>query len=83
MSAARELGSTGALEVLLHVCRLAEEDLLEAPLRVPLHFLLEVFVEKMIGHELFRLTAPNAVRYLLARRDVGQKILWRLRREGY
>jgi len=46
-------------------------------------FLARAYLGKALGDPAFRATLPNALRYLLSRRDVGVGVLARLTRRSY
>ena len=80
---AAELGIEAALRELLEACDLVKRGLAEAPYRLRPHTLARAYLGKALGDSAFRATLPNALRYLLLRRNVEAEILNRLTRKSY
>jgi len=80
---AAELGVEAALRELLKACNLVNRGLAEAPYRLKPHTLTRAYLGKALSDALFRTTLPNALRYLLSRKNVGARILNRLTRKSY
>jgi hypothetical protein len=82
-SVAAECGVEAALVELLGACRLVAGGLAEAPFRLGPGALLKVYAEKVARDPAFRATLLNALRYVFARRDVGERIVSRVTRKSY
>jgi hypothetical protein len=82
-SVAVECGVEAALVELLRACRLVAGGLAEAPLRLGPGALLRVYAGKAARDPVFRATLPNALKYIAARRDIGERIVSRVTRRSY
>jgi len=80
---AAELGVEATLRELLKVCDLVKRGLAEAPYRPRPHTLARAYLGKVLGDTVFRTILPNALKYLLSRRNIGTKVLGRLTRRSY
>lgn len=80
---AEELKIEASLRELLEVCDLVRRGLAEAPYRLRPHTLARAYLRKALGDPTFRTTLPNALRYILSRKDIGTEILVRLIRRSY
>jgi len=80
---AAELGVEDALRELLEACDLVKRGLAEAPYRLRPHTLARAYLGKALGDPVFRTTLPNALRYLLSRKNIGAEVLGKLIRRSY
>jgi hypothetical protein len=82
-SVAVESGVEAGLVEMLRVCSLVRGGLAEAPFRLEPYVLARLYVGKIVRDPAFRATLPNAVRYLVSRRDAGARVLVRIARKSY
>ena len=59
---AKDLGVIGVPKTLSHVCELVRRDFLETPPRIPLHLLIQAYVEKVAYDNIFRATLLNTIK---------------------
>jgi hypothetical protein len=78
-----DYGVEEALEELLRVCSLVRSGVEEAPCKLRPHAVLRAYVEKAMHDPSFRSTLPNMLRYVITRRDIGEKIIARINRRSY
>jgi hypothetical protein len=78
-----DYGVEEALEELLRVCSLVRSGVEEAPCKLRPHAVLRAYVEKTMHDPSFRSTLPNILRYVITRRDIGEKIIARITRRSY
>ena len=57
--------------------------LAEAPFRLEPYVLARLYAGKVARDPAFRATLPNAVKYLVSRRDAGARVLARITRRSY
>ena len=82
-SIAIDYGVEEALEELLRVCSLVKNGVEEAPCKLRPHTVLRAYVGKAMHDPSFRSTLPNILRYVITRRDIGEKIIARITRRSY
>jgi hypothetical protein len=78
-----DYGVEEALEELLRVCSLVKNGVEEAPCKLRPHAVLRAYVGKAMHDLSFRSTLPNILRYVITRRDIGEKIIARITRRSY
>jgi hypothetical protein len=78
-----DYGVEEALEELLRVCSLVRSGVEEAPCKLRPRAVLRAYVEKTMHDPSFRSTLPNILRYVITRRDIGEKIIARINRRSY
>jgi hypothetical protein len=78
-----DYGVEEALEELLRVCSLVKNGVEEAPCKLRPHAVLRAYVGKAMHDPSFRSTLPNILRYVIMRRDIGEKIIARINRRSY
>jgi len=78
-----DYGVEEALEELLRVCSLVRSGVEEAPCKLRPRAVLRAYVEKAMHDPSFRSTLPNILRYVITKRDIGEKIIARITRRSY
>jgi len=78
-----DYGVEEALEELLRVCSLVRSGVEEAPCKLRPHAVLRAYAGKAMHDPFFRSTLPNILRYVITRRDIGEKIIARITRRSY
>lgn len=82
-SVAVEHGVEGSLEILLESCSHIRRGLVEAPYKLKPHTVVKAYAGKMLHDPVFRATAPNILRYMASRRDIGRAVWSRITRKSY
>ncbi len=72
-----------SLEALLETCSLIKNSLVEAPCRIKQSILLRAYMGKLINDPLLRGTLVNIAKYFASRRDIGEKVVFRIARKSY
>jgi hypothetical protein len=73
----------GSLEALLETCSLIRNNLVEAPCRLKPSIMLRAYMGKLVNDPLTRGTLLNIAKYFTSRRDIGEKIVYRITRKSY